>query len=198
MATYTMMHGVLRLYDSTATPKYLQVIFSDGSLTAPEGRARPEETAVLDRGRGDSNTHYIMGPDTPIIEPLELSFAFKMQNVVADAAKLRNALSNPSLNNPWQVGSDTWATTKGDFSLINGNGSTFTDPAFEDTKKFCVNVEILWTRGAVSIGRKYGAVYFAPDQQSLAEAEDGVNVSVTGSIYGLVEVITGFTAGAAS
>jgi len=41
-------------------------------------------------------------------------------------------------------------------------------------------------------------VWFPADQQSLAEAEDGVSVSVTGSIYGLVSVITGFTAGAAS
>jgi hypothetical protein len=193
-----MMHGVLRLYDSTATPFYLQVIFSDGSLTAPEGRARPEETPVFDRGRGDTNTHYIMGPDTPIVEPLELSFAFKMQNSVANAAKLRNALSNPSLASPWQVGSNTWVTTKGDSTLTNGAASTFTDPAFEDTLKQCVNVEILWTRGAVAIGRKYTGVYFAPDQQSLAEAEDGVNVSVTGSIYGSIEVITSFTAGSAS
>jgi len=197
MATYTSLNGALRLYDSTATPYYIQVLFDEGNLSAPEGRARPEETPILHRGRIDTNWHNIMGNDMPVIEPLELSFSFRMQASVANHAKLRNALSNPDLANPWLVGSHTWVTTKGDYTLTGGAG-TATDPAFADAHKKCVDVQILWTRGAVSIGRKYGAVYFPADQLSLAESEEGVIVSVTGQIYGTITVITAFTAGTES
>jgi hypothetical protein len=198
MALFTMMHGVLRIYDSTATAFYINIPYTDGNVSAPDGRPRVEETSVLDRGRGSVGVHNIAGIDDPVIGPLDLSFSLRMQNVVATMAKIRNALSNPDNASPWLVGSDTWVTTKGDFTLTGGNGATFTDPAFEDATKVCVNVEILWTRGGASYGRKYGAVYFPPDQVSLAESADGVVLSVTGKIYGTITTITSFTAGNAS
>ena len=201
MATYTALDGALRLYDSAATPFYIQVLFDEGNLSFPEGRARPEETPTLHRGRATTATvHNILGPDTPTLEPQELSFSFRMQNSVTAEALLIDALCNPRLDGTWQVGSvpDTWTTTKGDATLTNGAGVTFTDPDFADPEKVCVNVEILWTRSAVSVGRLISAVYFPADQISLAEAEDGVIVSVTGQIYGTVSGITAFTAGTES
>jgi hypothetical protein len=197
MATYTNIHGALRLYDGTATPYYVAMLFDNGDLSAPEGRARTEETVIFHRGRGSADTHYVSGPDTPIVEPMEISYSFRVSNVTATHDKIRAAHSNPD-GGAWSVDGDTWVTTKGDYSLINGAGAAFTDPAFEDTLKFCVNVEVLWTRDAVAVGRKYGAVWFPPDQIQIQEAEDGVTVSVTGRIYGLVTPISAFTAGTAS
>ena len=198
MALYAMQHGSLRFYDSTPTPYYLPITFTDGNLSAPEGRPKVEETSVLDRGRGSVGVHNIAAVDDAVLNPLDLSFSIRMQNVTATMDKYRLVLSNPDNASPWAIGGNTWVTTKGDFSLVGGNGSTFTDPAFEDSSKVCVNVEILWTRGGVSYGRKYGAVYFPPDQQSLAESADGVVISCTGKIYGLISTITAFTAGTLS
>lgn len=199
MATYTSLNGAMRLYDSTATPFYVEMCFDQGDLTFPEGKARPEETPVFCRGRATTSTvHHISGDDTPILEPGELSFTFRMQNNALNEARLMDALCNPRLNSPWTVDGDTWVTTKGDATLVNGDGTNFTDPAFADSSKVCVNVEILWTRDAVSIGRKIVAVYFPADQISIAEAEDSVMVSVTGQIYGNVTTISSFTSGNAS
>ena len=199
MASFAMMHGELRLYDSTAdTPFYVVVLFSEGNLTAPEGRGRPEETAIMDRGRIDSNYHYVMGTDEPIVEPLEISYSLRMQNVTAAHDKLLAAHSNPRLAGTWAVDGDTWTTTATDHTIVSGTGSDITLAAFEDTKKFCVDVQILWTRGAVSTGRQYGAVWFDPAQLSLAESEDGVILTATGMVYGPVSTITSFTSGSES
>lgn len=198
MSTYTALDGALRIYDGSATPYYVQVLFDELNFTGPEGRARTEETARFHRGRHSTNTHYTSGSDAPILEPPECSFSFRMQNDADVEAKLRAALSNPDQGATWTVDSDTWVTTKGDFNLISGTGSTAADPAFDDSRKFCGNVEILWTKGGVSVGRKYGAVYFPADQISIAESEEGVVVSVTGMIYGLISRITSFTSGTES
>jgi len=198
-ATYTMLNGQCRLYDSTPTPKYLALTFMGGDLTCPEGRGRPEETPIMDRGIVTTTLgHYIKGDDTPILEPVEVSYTLRLPNVVADENKIIAAHSNPRLASPWQIGSDTWATTKGDFTLTNGDAATFTDPAFADTMKFCVNIEIIWTRGGVTTGRKIGAVWFPADSLTIAESADGVTLSATGQCYGTITSITAFTSGAAS
>lgn len=192
--TYTGIDGELRLYDGTGTPYYIAVIFEGMDLSAPLGRPRTEETMIFDRGRGDTNAHYISGPDDPIVEPMELSFSVRMQADATLHAKLIDALA---VDQPasWTVDGDTWVTTKGDFSLVNGDGSTFTDPAFDDSRKYCVNVEALWTAGGVAEGYKWGAVYFPADQQTVAEAEDSLIINCTGQIYGLVTSIQAFTSG---
>jgi len=199
MATYTAINGALRLYDGTATPFYLAVLFDQMDLTLPEGKARPEESPIMHRGRAVTATvHHILGNDEPIMEPQDVSFSFRMQNNATEEEKLRTALCNPALESPWTVGSDTWTTTKGDSSLVNGNGDTFVDPAFADPMKVCINLEVLWTRDAVAIGRKAVGLYTSPDQINIAEAEDGVIVSVTGKLYGGVTSITAFTTGTES
>lgn len=195
MASFTMCDGILRLYDSTGTPFYLGLTFVQGNLTAPEGRKRPEEKIIFDRGRGDTNTHYVLGPDDPIVEPLELSYSIRIPNVVATHNYIMLAHSNTYQASPWSINSHTWVTTKATSTLTAGDAATFTDPAFADASKKCVNVEILWTFGGISIGRKYTGVYFSPDQLSLAESEDGLILSATGLIYGTVSSITAFTAG---
>ena len=198
MASYTGLDGVLRLYDSTATPFYVQMVFEGMDLQAPGGRPRPEQTMIHHRGRLSSNSHYLQGNDQKITDPLDLSYTFRAPNVLATMQKLRVAHSNPDQDATWTVDGDTWVTTKGDFTLINGLGSGVADPAFDDTRMFCANVEILWTKGGVAYGFQYGAVYFPPEEQSWQEAEDSVVVSCAGKIYGLITEITAFTSGTES
>jgi hypothetical protein len=170
--------------------QYFKVVFSAGDLTAPEGRARPEETPVFDRGRGSADAHYIMGPDTPIVEPLEVSFSVKLDTVINKTALMEAVqCGNPNYNTLWDA---TGTSTKTDTKYYNGNGVLTSFPAFEDTMKKSIAIQIIWTRGGVAIGRAYNEVYFAPDQVSLAEAEDGVTLSFTGLIYGSIDVIHHF------
>jgi hypothetical protein len=198
VSLYAMTHGVMRLYDGTGgSPFYLVVPFTDGNLSAPEGRARIDEKFVLDRGRGSVGVSAVGGVDDPILNPLTLSFSMRIQNDATVMPKLRLALSNPDLG-AWSIGGNTWVTTKGGSTLTGGDGNTFSDPAFEDTKKFCVDVCILWTRAAVPYGRRYRSVFFPPEQQSVAESADGVVLSASGMIYGTVSAITAFPSGTLS
>ena len=199
MAIYTALNGAMRLYDSTATPFYLALTFENADLSAPTMRPRPEETNVMHRGRASATTCKILGDDSPILDPMELSFSFKMQNSVAIHGKLMAALSNPYQASPWLVGSDTWVTTKGDGLLTNGDGTgSVPDPAFADTLKKAVDLCIIWTRDAVVMGFRYFAVYFPPDQITFKEAEDSITYSVKGEIHGHITAITAFPAGNAS
>jgi len=170
--------------------QYFALIFDEGNLSAPEGRARPEETAILHRGRAAKGVHYIGGPDAPILEPVELTFGVRVDTVYN-----RNALlaaltcGNPNYDTNWDAAG---TSTKGDTSLVDGDGNSFTLPGFADSEKKTVCVEILWTKDGVQYGRAYHEVYFPPDQQSLAESEEGVIVSCTGLVYGKIEEIFWF------
>jgi len=168
--------------------QYFDLIFDEGNMTAPLGRARTEETMVHHRGRGNSTySHYISGPDTPIVEPLDLSFSVRMDSSInRTALRLALACGNPNYSSAWDA---TGVSSKGTTSLTNGAASTFTTPTFEDASKKTVNVLVLWTRSSVRIGFMYHEVWFPPDQQSIAESEDGVIVSCTGLIYGRIEPV---------
>jgi len=170
--------------------QYLKVIFSAGDLTCPEGRARPEETVVFDRGRGDANTHYCMGTDAPILEPLEVSFSVKLDTAINKTA-LMAALQclNPAYDTAWDA---TGVSTKTDTKYYSGTGVLTSFPAFEDAQKKAIAIQIGWIRGGARIGRALNEVYDSPDQVSLAEAEDGVTLSITGLIYGSIDVIHWF------
>lgn len=171
--------------------QYFALCFDGGDLTAPEGRPRPEETPVFCRGRATTGTvHHISGDDTPILEPLELSFTCKLDNTINKTA-LVAALQclNPNYDTNWDA---TGVSTKQDTTLTNGDGTTFTTPPFADSSKKAICVQIVWTRDSVSIGRAYHEVYIAPDQISIAEAEDGVVLSITAQIYGAIQTIYAF------
>ena len=168
--------------------QYFDLTFDEGNLSAPEGRLRTEETGIVHRGRGVTATvHYIHGPDGPIFEPQEISFSVRLDSVINKTAlELALACGNPDYNSAWDA---TGVSTKGDTTVVGGTGVAVTTPAFVDASKKTVCVQILWTRDDVAIGRSYNEVYFPPDQLTIAEAEDGIIVSATGQIYGLIESI---------
>jgi hypothetical protein len=159
----------------------------------PMGRPRPEETLVLDRENIDSAMHYIVSSERAIGEPVAVSFTARLDDTTL-RQRLRDIIDADS-GATWTVDGDTWVTTKGDFSLVDVDGNSATDAAFADTRKRCVNIEVLWNSGATDIGLKYGAVYFDPGQQEIAEAEDAVSVTLNGMCYGAITEITAFTGG---
>jgi len=166
--------------------QYFDLVFDGGDLSAPEGRGRPEEKPVLHRGRLTSNYHYIMGTDEPITEPQEVSFTVKLDNAINKTA-LIEALT---CGNPGSSGwSSTGVSTKTDTSLVSGDGTAVSTPAFLDSSKKTVCVQIVWSRDGVKIGREYNEVWFDPTQLSLSESEDGVEISATGLIYGSIRTI---------
>lgn len=195
MAVYIGKKGNIRWYDATGTPFFVDSLYDQMDFTGPFGRARPEEILVLDRANLTSDACYVQGSDEAILEPLEISFSLRLS--VTLRQKLRDVL-NIDGDTPWDVGGNTWVTTKGTTNLIAGDGSSVTTPTFSDTFKQANNLEILWDEGANDIGLQYAEVYWPPEQQNPAEGEDNVTVSLTGLVYGTIIEITAFTAGAVS
>jgi hypothetical protein len=196
MSIYIGREGLIRFYDSTATPYYVEFILENMDFKGPMGRPRPEETLVLNRENIDSNIHYIVTSERAIAEPVAVSFTARLDDTTLKQ-RLRDMIDADS-GAAWTVDGDTWVTTKGDGSLVDVDGNSTTAPAFADTRKRCVNVEVLWNSGANDIGLKYIAVYFDPAQQEIAEAEDAVTVTLNGMCYEAISEITAFTAGTAS
>lgn len=197
--SFTGRDGRLRLYDGTATPYFLEIAFVNADFRAPMNRPRPEEIVVLDRGRITSAAHYILGAGDPILQPVQLSFSFRLHNTEPNYRRFRQAL-NVDMPSAWTVGAFTWVTTKGTTTVISDNPEGVTNVTtnpFVDPRKRCVNVEVLWADpgGSADVGSKFGEVYFPPNEQNLAEGADDVMIQATGYIYGGITEITAFTAG---
>ena len=195
--TYIGKDGTIRWYDSTATrPWYFEAVYEQMDFSGPLGRPRAEDIAVLDRGLHTTNTHYVEAVDDAIMEPVDISFSCRLDDTNL-RVKLRDVLKIDT--GAWTVGGNTWLTTKGDTSLVPGDGTAaVVTPAFADAEKFCTNLEVLWDVATNDIGIKYGEVYWPPDQQTLNEAEDSLMVNLTGRCYGTITEITEFSTGAVS
>lgn len=170
--------------------QYFQVIFDEMNLTAPEGRARPEETARFHRGRHSSYSHYTSGSDAPILEPLEISFSARGDNTITpDMLVEALTCGNPNYDTNWDA---TGTSTKTDTTLISGTGSSVTTAAFDDSEKKAVCVQIIWDKGSVQIGRAFHECWFDESQITVTESEEGVVFSFTGLIYGPIQRIHHF------
>jgi len=190
MAGLTWKDGTARLYDSTATPFYYKILFLEDGVSGPAGRPRPEEFLMLDRGLFTADSAYRMGDDSPIVEPLDITIRVALTTTTP--TYFFQALSCGTINE------DVWVTTKGDTQLVNGAGSSITTPAFADSSKKCVNLEVLWECGATDMGLKWAEVYFDPASITLGEGAEGVFVEAAGKIYGLISWITSLTSGTSS
>ncbi len=190
MAKFTNKKGKLRLYDGTATPFYLEIDFDLGDFSGPLGIPKVEEILVLNRGNSDADAHYVEGSDAAIMEPFGITFsAFVADNtqclyLLDWLESMQDGGGSPAVN------SNTLVTTKEDTQRDGANNS----PAFADSTKMTCNVEYLLD-GSTDVCWHYNEVYFAIDQQSIAEAEDSVSVSLNGMVYGTVVRDTAFTAG---
>lgn len=199
--------GRLRLYSRVGDapgnlPYFFEVPFR-GPVTAPVDRPRPPETLVLDRGRANQDMHYVSPPDDPIVAPVAFGCQFRLGNTDPNYSKLLTIIRTPGgLDHKNLGGGRVWRSTKGTTQLFNNDplGQVlFTTPAFSDTEKFCVNIELLWEdpQNVADRGFRWNEVYFPPDRQ-LTEGVDSVMVDLTGEIYGAITPITAFTSGVES
>lgn len=190
MSKLTNRKGKIRLYDSTATPWYIQLELDSGDLSGPIGTPRNEEILVLNRGTMDAYGHYIKGPDDKIMEPVGLTFSVLVRDDT-QTTNLLNWLKAGQDGGATQVNAHTLTTTKADYQRNGANNN----PAFADTNKLAFDVLYLMETGATDLGFKYGEVFFPLDQVQIAEAEDGITLTLNGQVYGTITRITAFTAG---
>lgn len=201
--SYTIKIGRVRIYDGTTpTPQYIEIPFRS-TVSGPVDRPRMPEEVVLDRGRHTADTHYVLGPDTPLLQGLPFSLSFRMGDKQPNRTKLLQVISTPTAGATTKslAGGITWRTTKGTTSIQNADPlgtAVFTTPPFTDPGKHTVNVECLWespvSGSGEDTGVKWAEVYFPPDRQ-ITEGELDVMVDLSGEIYGSISRITSFTAG---
>jgi hypothetical protein len=190
MSKLTQRKAKIRLYDSTATPWFLEFDLDVGDFSGPIGIPRQEEILVLNRGLMDNVGHYIKGADDKLMEPVQISFSVLVRDDT-QTVNILNWLKGCQDAGATQVNAHTLATTKADTQRDGANAN----PAFADTNKLCSNVEYLMETGGTDLGFKYAEVFFPLDQQTLSEAEDGITLALTGTCYGTITRITAFTAG---
>ncbi len=189
MGKRTERNAKLRLYDSTATPWYLELDF-DGEYSGPIGIPRQEETLILNRGTMDALAHYVKGQDDKLMEPLDVAFKTFVRND-AQTVYLLNWLAAMNDGAVTTVNAHTLQTTKGDTQRDAANNN----PAFADTKKICCNVEYLIEMGATDLGFKLAEVYFPAQEIVLGESAEEIALPLKGKVYGTITRITDFTAG---
>lgn len=94
----------IRVYDG-ATPRHWTIIPLPEHPTVQFLPPQPEETLVLNSGRVDQYSGYIVPDESSIFQPLEFTLDFRL---ISDEQTRMNALGNPKDVTPWVVGPDTW------------------------------------------------------------------------------------------
>lgn len=196
--TYIGKNGTLRLYEGTApTPFFLEFVYEAMDFTGAFAPARPDEIAVLDRGNHNVNGHYVQGLDDPVVEPIEVSFSCRLDDTQL-LTRLEEALNVYGAAS-WVVDGDTWVTTKATTTRDAGDGSAVTTYAFaDDWPKRTNDLVLLWTAAASDKGFRWNEILWPPEQQEIGEAEDAINVSLTGQCYGSTASLTALPDGTAS
>ena len=138
-------------------------------------RKKTEERYILDRGVMDSNAHYVQGSDDPLYEALPLTVSCKINDTTSGVSYLDELFRGGPVNGK------TPATSKGK-TMNDGSNA---NPDFVDSTKVCFHVECLWS-GTTDLGYEWAEVYFPPGEQTIAEAEDGITLSLNGQIYGTI------------
>ena len=181
--------GELRIYEGN-TPAYFSILFTNADLTFPVNRARPEELLNMDRGKVDTNMSYSLGTDEPITEPMSLSVSARLDDSV-NTTYLKQFMSGVTT-----INSSLMTTTKASTTVYNGDGAPITTAAFADGRKIAYDIEVLWD-GTTDLGYRLTEVYFPPDQQTINEGTDAVNLNMNGMVYGGVSIMAGFKPGTA-
>ena len=177
--------GELRISDQglSGTTYYLEILFCEMNMSGPIKRARTEEKLIMNRGKMDTDAHFVQGNDDPIYAPLSLTFSCKLGDVSSTTAVLDMMSGSTSVHGKTLYSRDGYA-------VISAN----TVPAFADSGKTAYRVEVIWD-GTVDLGVQWDSVYFPPNEQTIAESADGLTLSCNGKVYGGVSRIEAFTAG---
>ncbi|GAG82253.1 unnamed protein product [marine sediment metagenome] len=185
MAKGTQRDAKIRLYDSSSTAWYLELDFDVGNFTGPIGTPKTEEILQLDRGKATSDMHYTEGPDDPMMAPIPISFGYFLQNVVQQTYLVHWITAmNDGLSQT--VNSQTLESTHADSNRDGSNAN----PAFADSNKSTCDVLWLSDTGGVDFGWRYNGVLFLIDQQTFAEADSDITLTLNGLCYGTISAIT--------
>lgn len=165
--------------------QFFEIAFAGMDFAGPLGRPLTEEILILDRNKMGSRAHYIEGADSPIYNPVPISFSCAIDDTYNkdDIAVVLEGGDPDSAN--WTA---TGVTSKG---TTKNDGTNF-NPAFADATKKALNVMIRWTGTTLNHGMAYYEVFFLKDQQTIQEAEDGIILTCNGGVYGLIEKIYHF------
>lgn len=179
---------------------YYPIIFEGLDMSATLARPRPDELPVMDRGNYNAYTHHLQGPDTPIIQPVQLTFSCMIDNTFG-RNNLYLAFCNAGRVSPWAIGGVNLSNVNGTTMLLNGAGSLVSTALPYDTQQDRVTIECLF-RGDPNppthdddYGFRFNETWFQPGALRLTEAADSLKVNVTGGIYGPISQITAFTTG---
>lgn len=189
MGKMTNKDAKIRLYDGTATPYFLELDLDLGDFSGPLGTPRQDEELVLNRGRSDSEAHYVKGSDDKLLESLSISFSVFVRDDT-QFLYIKQWLRAGQDGGTTTVNSNTLTTTKEDTQRDGSNNN----PAFADTNKLTFNAEWL-VSGDSDYGVKYAEVFFPLDQQNFSEGDDGITLQLNGLVYGTITDITSFTSG---
>ena len=160
-------------------------------------RPRPPDPIVAVVG---GYVHVPQGADyeKSFYDPLPISWSCAVDDTT-NSWKLRDALCNPDLHQPWTVGDDTWLTTKGRGSIILADGNFVATEPFFDVMKQAVDVEILFTdrraAGGSAWGMRFSEVFFPPEDTSISENPDDIEMQIKALCYGNVTQTGGWTPG---
>jgi len=191
--------------------QHIEVPFINMDFTGPIGRPLTEEKLILDRGRmemwyvGDGyRPHYIELIDDKIYEPMPISFTCSIDSTWNDET-LFLALEGGDADSGWAGSPGIWVETPTTTKGTTKNDGTNYNPAFADTNKKCINLQIIWTSSlavsshfhqegapATSIGYAYYEVFFPKELQKITEGDDAITLSCEGGVYGIIERIYGF------
>lgn len=157
-------------------PYYFELCLDNGDFSGPISIKKHEEILVLDRGNVDTCAHYINDNDAGIMEPLNISFSA----MINDSDKF---LSFMDMIEGSTVNGHTMDTTKGHHDrIINGAP----DLSFFDSTKKTFDVAYKMTGTSNSITYVFNECYFELSEQTYTEAEDGINLAMTGMCYGTI------------
>lgn len=193
--TFTGRQGELRIFDAGTPRHYLKLPFVNMDFVGASARPRPPDPIQLVEGgfQHTASGNY----EEEFFNPVDISWSCFIDERV-NSWKLRNALCNPGMESVWKVGTSTWASTKGNKgSIILPDGTFVATKPFYDTRKVSVDVQVLWTnpQAGSAFGLEYAEVYFPPEDVSIRESPDGVELAARGLCYGTISTRGAFDPG---
>lgn len=165
--------------------QYFEVKFASMDFNGPLGRPLTQEELVLNRGKVDAYAHYIEGSDDVIYQPLAVSFSCILDDTYnREYVKKALICDNPNTGTWTSAGTTSKGTTQNDGSNNN--------PAFVDSSKKTINLQMKWAGNTYNVGLAYYEVYFAPEEITWSESEDGLILTASGGVFGVIEDIFDF------
>ncbi len=188
MARKTSQNARIRFYDSTSTAWYLEIDADVADFTGPIAAPLTEEILDLDRGNFNAQAAYRQSDDAPLMAPVPVTFSVYAR----DASQF--IYIRDWLRAMW----DALASTPNGKTLESTEADSQRDgsvnnAAFADSNKSTFDLEYLITMSGTDVGLRYNGCFPPPEQQTLAEAEDGIPLSINLMVYGTITDITAFT-----